>query len=212
MKNYSFNLHLFLVVAAQISLLLTGSSLLLLGKLKTDSFWDLLIHSELILLPLTLLYFYFENIGWRKKLWKWTRGFLRFPPDIRGRWEGELIRENPDNYKTNFALEIEQTMTKLQVYSYTRNNNESESILDDFACDIKHESNFKLCFLWEGKASNLPNQHEGSGKFMGYTILKLLEVNGDRILTGNYFTDRKPSQTQGKLRLKWISFDLKKQF
>jgi hypothetical protein len=212
MKNYNFNLHLFLIVAAQISLILTGLSLLVLGKVNFESFKDLLLHYELILLPLTLLYFYFENLGWRQKYWKWSRRFLKFPPDIRGRWEGDLTRSSPDKYESKFVIEIEQTMTNLQIYSYTASNSESSSILDDIACDIKHENNYQLCFLWEGNATNLPNQTEESGKFIGYTILKIRETKEVRELEGNYFTDRKPEQTQGKLRLTWVSHDLKRKF
>lgn len=212
MKKYKFNQKLFLIISAQISLFLTGISLLLLDKLNLKSFGDLLFNSQLILLPLTLLYAYFENIGWRQPMFKWARKFLKFPPDIRGRWEGTLNRTTPDNYQSGIVFEIEQTMTKLHISTYTRNNNESVSILDDIACDIQHETNYKLCFVWEGVATNILGQEHNSGKFLGYTIVKIIEAEEARKLIGEYFTDRKPQQTQGKIYLEWQGLKLKRSY
>lgn len=211
MKNYRFNLKLFITVIASVSIFLTGIFLVIVGRLQCKMLVDLFLNSSLVILPLTVLYFYFEKLGWRQSVWIWARQFLKFPPDLRGRWEGTLQRRT-DSSSHGFVIEIEQTMTKLQVCTYSENNSVSESILDEIASDIQHETNFRLCYLWEGIASNLPGQSDDSGKFMGYTILRLKNTAKERQLDGEYFTNRKPHETQGKIQVKWVGYELKRDY
>lgn len=160
-------------------------------------------------IPLSLIWVYFENIGWRSKYFKCIRKFLNFPPDLRGRWEGVLDRIN-ENDPHKFVIEIKQTMTKIQVNTYSRSGG-SVSIIDS-VCTDKMEDDFILCYLWEGETKRLRAHSGESGKFSGYTMLKFINTKEEKKLKGDYFTNRKPEQTMGIIEVFWVGFELKKKY
>lgn len=194
---------------ATITILIIAISLWVQGRTDFQGFKDLL-ESSAPVFSLTVIYLYFEYLGWRHKFWRtiYLNSIIKFPPDMRGRWEGTLYRHKDD--KTHdYAIEIEQTMTEILVRTYSPSGNMSVSILDEVATDHQHESNFQLCYLWEGTGSRMPFQYGDSGRFYGYTILRLIEAEGVKKLEGEYFTGR---ETSGILKLQWKQLNLKKEF
>lgn len=208
MKEYKLNLNLFLTTIALFSLFVVSVVLIATDKFKCADAIRLLWDFGFVTIPLTFIWFYFDKCGWRCWFWKWTASFIKFPPDIRGRWEGTLVRYG-EKEPHKFVFEIKQTLSKLQVYSYSATGH-SESILDAIASD-KMEDDFYLTFLWQGEAGITTEDEKESRIFNGYSILKLIERDNEKLLSGNYFTNRKPIQTMGNIEVKWVGNNLKKQ-
>lgn len=209
MKEYKLNIKVFIIAIAIFSIIVIGIFLNITQKYNLEEFFALLWNYGFVTIPLSIIWFYFEKIGWRSNFWKWAVKKIHFPPDLRGRWEGTLDRIG-ENKPHKFVIEIKQTMTKLKVYTYS-SRGISESLVDIIASD-KMEDDFTLCYLWEGKAGVLPGQTIESGNFKGFTILKLIIHNEEKKLVGEYFTDRKPTQTMGKIEVFWKQQELLKQF
>jgi len=210
MKEYKLNLSLFFSSIAIFAIIIVGMVLCFTGKFTTVEILRLLLNYSFITIPLSLIWLYFQKIGWRIKFWKWLAPFLHFPPDIRGRWEGTLDRKEEGN-PHKFVIEIKQTMTEIKVYTYSEKG-QSESIIDNISCD-KMGDDFYLCYLWEGETANfLPKQKSESGRFKGYTILKLIDNCDEKKLIGEYFTNRRPIQTMGCIDVKWQGLNLLKQY
>lgn len=209
MKEYKLSFTFFLSAIAIFSIAVIGVVLLISQKYQFQDFLSLLWNYGFVTIPLSIVWVYFEKVGWRSRYWNWLNKPLHFPPDLRGRWEGTIDRIGEES-PHGFIIEIKQTMTKIQVYTYS-SRGQSESIIDSIASD-KMEDDFTLCFLWEGQTGNLPSQQIESGRFKGYTMLKLIENGQSRKLKGEYFTNRRPYQTMGIIEVTWIGDDLFKQF
>lgn len=209
MKEYKLNAKVLITAIAILSIIAIGIFLNISQKYNLEDFFTLLKNYGSVTMPLLIIWWYFENFGWRSNFWKWTVKETHFPPDLRGRWEGTLDRIG-ENRPHKFVIEIKQTMTKLKVYTYS-SRGISESIIDTIASD-NMEDDFTLCYLWEGKAGVLPGQTSESGKFKGFTILELIIHNEEKKLVGEYFTDRTPIQTMGKIEVFWKQQERLKQF
>ena len=210
MKDYKLNFPIFISLIAIFSIIIVGIILVITNTCNFKECVDLLLNYSFVTIPLSLIWLYFQKMGWRSNCWKWLAPILHFPPDIRGRWEGTLDRGD-ERGPHSFVIEIKQTMAEIKVYSYS-SRGVSESIIDSISCD-KMENDFRLCFLWVSeKAGNLPKQKIGGGGFHGYTILKLIDNNNKKRLVGDYFTNRKPTQTMGYIDVNWKCSTLKKEF
>lgn len=206
MKEYKLNFKLFLSVIALFSIIILGAVLCISGKFNLAEVKNLVWDYAYVTLPLSGIWLYFEKWGWKSKLWKWTRGFLKIPPDLSGRWEGTLKRIDQTE-KHKFVLEVKQTLTKLLVNTYSSLGH-SESILDAIASD-KMGSDFYLTYLWMGEVSKNKNGIVDKRTFYGYTMLKLINSNNEKRLSGSYFTNRVPVQTMGDIEVKWTTNELK---
>lgn len=209
MKEYKLNIPLFITIIGVLSALISVSILVFTGSLKTKEVGQLALNYSFITVPLAVIWYLFENFGWNSVWFKFLRKFLNIPPDISGRWEGTLDRIDENN-PHGFVIEIKQTMTKLQVYTFSKNG-KSESIIDNIVTD-KMKDDFQLTYLWEGHAGKLSGIDYSGGKFKGYTALNLIENEEERKLVGEYFTDRAPSQTKGHISVVWKSAKLKNEF
>ena len=209
MKDYKLNLTFFLSAIALFSITVIGIVLKITGEYNWIELISLLWNYGYVTIPLSLIWLYFEKIGWRSSFWNWFGKIMHFPPDLRGRWEGKIDRIG-ENQPHEFVIEIKQTMTKIQVYTYSKRG-KSESIIDAI-CSDKMEDDFTLCYLWEGETGLLPKQSYESGKFKGYTMLKFMKLNNEKKLIGDYFTNRKPMQTMGSIEVTWKQLELSKQF
>ncbi|PIE45353.1 MAG: hypothetical protein CSA45_03150 [Gammaproteobacteria bacterium] len=209
MKEYNLNLPLFITIIGILSALISVVVLMITGSLGYREVGQLAFNYSFITVPLAIIWYLFENYGWKSSWFVFLRKFLNIPPDISGRWEGTLDRVEENN-PHGFVIEIKQTMTKLQVYTFSQNG-KSESIIDNIVTD-KMEDDFQLTYLWEGNAGKLTGINYKGGKFKGYTILALIENEKERKLVGEYFTDREPSQTKGYINVIWKSDKLKKEF
>ncbi|RZK11273.1 MAG: hypothetical protein EOO43_19460 [Flavobacterium sp.] len=190
------------------TLIVYGINLFLIDKASIKDIFDLIQTSYPILI-LSGLYYYFENYGWHHKFWKlfYINTILKFPPDMRGRWEGTLSRQ--DDREHHFVFEIQQKLSSVLITTYSPNGNTSSSVIEEITCDINQGDNFSLCFLWDGTGSKLPGESVRIGRFHGYSIMKYIEDNDGKRLVGNYFTDR---LTKGTIALSFVGMKLKKMY
>ncbi|WP_455076357.1 Cap15 family cyclic dinucleotide receptor domain-containing protein [Prevotella koreensis] len=209
MKEYKLNLKVLVISIAIFSIIAIGIFLIINKGYSLEDVFSLLLHYGAVTVPLSFILYYFKKLGWRSNFWKWAAKIIHFPPDLRGRWEGKLDRIGENN-PHDFVIEIKQTMTELKVCTYSESGM-SESLIDTIASD-NMEDDFTLCYLWEGHGGLLPGQTVENGKFKGFTMLKLIIHNQEKKLVGEYFTNRKPTQTKGKIDVTWKQQELLKQF
>ncbi len=174
------------------------------GKL-IDLLWDY----GTIVAPITLLWILLEKRLWRSRLLQNLKTYLNIPPDLRGRWEGYLASSKSPKEQRTFTIEVEQTLTTLNVTSYSSFGN-SKSILAEIGSDEKEEL-FSMCYLWQGEINNKEGNAQHIQQFNGYTMLHYHRPLGKKEIDGTYFTDLQPEQTHGTIHLKWVSYDLQKQ-
>jgi len=208
MKAHKLNARNLLSTIIIVSLIIVGASFYFDGIYTLDQIVNKTIKNTTPALILGLLYFYFDRFGWRHKFWKDIRlsELFEFPPDLRGRWYGKLYREQ-DGVEHDFVVEIQQTMTEISLNTYSPTGNQSSSIIEQITIARDNAKIYGLCYLWDGTGSKIETELSRSGRFHGYTILKLSENNNK--LKGNYFTDR---NTRGTLSLSWQGLDLKNDF
>ena len=169
---------------------------------------ELLKDYGMIVAPITFLWIFLEKRLWRTVILQNFKTYLNIPPDLRGRWEGELISSKNINEPRKFVIEVEQTLTSLSVVSYSEYGN-SRSILAEIGSDEREEI-FSLCFLWQGEIHKQTDGIPTIQRFNGYTMLNYNKPLKYKDLEGTYFTDLLPEQTHGKINLKWVSFQLQK--
>lgn len=209
MIAYRLKIKTILTVSAIISIIIFSLVLLLNKIANFKELLEILAHYGAIVLPISGLWFAIEN-----KLWymRWLQNFksiINIPPDFRGRWEGTIDRDD-ENDPHSFVFEIKQTLSRIQVCTYS-NRSKSQSIFAEITTD-EFEDKFNLCFLWQGNAAAIEKKSIPKGVFYGYSIMELFEKNEPKKLVGEYFTDRSPTQTKGKIELTWVSFELKGRF
>ena len=120
MKEYKLNLTVFFSVIAIFSMTVIGILLMITHKYNWTELITLLWNYGFVTIPLSIIWLYFEKIGWRSNFWKWSFKIMHFSPDLRGRWEGTIDRVG-ENSPHKFVIEIKQTMTKLQFFKDTLN-------------------------------------------------------------------------------------------
>ena len=164
-----------------------------------------MIHYGYIILPASLLWVAIENylwhLGWFQKLF---RTALNIPPDIRGRWEGTILIDGvPEPHP--FILEIHQTLTRMQVYTFSNHGrSKSESLFTTITSD-EMEKNFVLSYMWQADAGAIPEKNLPAAIFRGFTMLNIYENATPKELSGSYFTNRQPQQTKGEIKLQLVS-------
>lgn len=204
------NMKSLLIVIAFIILVINGLIFWFRGIFNSDELLKFVWNYSLVTVPLILLWFYFDRCGWRTKFGRFVAGAIHFPPDMRGRWVGELYRKGEDDPHP-FVVEVSQTMTQVHVYTFSRRSS-SESLISTVSCD-RMERYYKLCYLWEGESGKMENQQDHIGKFQGFTMLTLIDHPSGKCLKGTYFTNRQqPHQTMGTIELKWEGLELHHQF
>jgi hypothetical protein len=202
MKAYKLNIKLIVASVGIFSLIVFSLVLLIFHIAKMGSVLDILLEYAYIIAPTSLLWVFTDQYLWHTKLFQSMRRPLNIPPDIRGRWEGSL--ENADGSETQkFVIEIKQTLTKLDVHSFS-SIGYSASILSEIASS-DNEDKFTLCYLWQGETNtSMKNIHQRE-IFHGYTMLHLHENETPKIFRGSYFTNRPSAQTRGGIQLTWVS-------
>lgn len=203
MKSYNIKIKSIIVTTSLVSIVVFSAFIWLIYPAEIERLGEILLHYGFIILPATFLWViienYFWHLGWFQKLF---RTALNIPPDMRGRWEGKLIRDE-DQEAHSFVIEVHQTLTKLQVYTFADGGkSRSESYFANITSD-EMEKKFTLCYLWYANASAIPNKNIPMGSFYGFSMLELNEEEDSKELTGTYFTDRLP-QTKGIIEIKWV--------
>jgi hypothetical protein len=137
-----------------------------------------------------------------RRLWAWPgmRTILQCPPDLRGRWEGTIDRGDSRG-KHSFVIEIQQRFTSVSICTYSTGGS-SQSVVAEIVARDEHRQQHALIYTWIGSGGQLAVEQHQTGMFYGTTILDVVN-DGQRRLTGHYFTARLPHQTRGVLDLVW---------
>jgi hypothetical protein len=205
MKSYRLSIEVIIATVGIFTILVFSLVLIIFsGTTLPTEYW---IDYGYIIAPAGLLWVLTDKFLWRTKPFQAIRKSANIPPDLRGRWEGVL--ENEDGSPAQkFAIEIKQTLTKLNVFAYS-SLGRSVSILPEIASS-ENEDAFALCFLWQGETNTSMKNIHHREHFHGYTILNLHEHENPKLLKGYYFTNRTPTQTRGGIELTWVSRNLKR--
>lgn len=127
-------------------------------------------------------------------------------PIITGRWKGTLTRDGKDH---DFVIEIKQTYTTISCSTYSLHSF-SQSLCAELLYDQQNDI-YSLVFLWQGKTLVNPDgETDPTNNFNGTTILRISDDCKE--MTGNYFTDRSPKQTEGTIKLSKCQETLKNAF
>lgn len=137
--------------------------------------------------------------------------------DISGRYEGVLKYQYIDNGipmegELKHVKLINQTGYRISVSSFTiKDDNTPSSQSATLGLHVEKtqdEEHFQLVYNYQNTGSleqNFPSHY-------GTEIIKIINKQGVKILTGNYFTNRDP-QTKGSfIDMKWINNDLTHNF
>lgn len=148
------------------------------------------------------------------ELWNiWPFKFLYSVPDFTGRYEGLLESElrNAECERTTKKLEhikvIKQNGSDIVINSWTKQedgnwSSKSESINANI---VKEKDGiFSLFYNYLNDGSS----EQGLSRHYGTERLKLISNNNGKHLVGDYYTERVPFQTKGKIKLKFINKDL----
>ncbi len=151
---------------------------------------------------ITIIWFLYEKYLWKFPFFR-MMGWLCSTPDLNGRWEGTVDRHGENN-PHGFVLEVTQTMTKLQCYTYSENSS-GESIVVKIMKDGV-DKKYRLLSYWGCKTKNKIEKSKFD-KFNGVSLMDINFEGGQKILKDYYFTDREPP-TRGDVELKWVSKEL----
>lgn len=165
-------------------------------KLLVHSVFESFLSLGIIVASASSLYRYFEGNGWNKPILR-TLGIATVP-DLRGRWEGTLDREG--DHSRGFVVEITQSATRLNVTTMS-DKSSSHSINAELLYD-QVPTNVVLLYTFDCSTTNQIHGID-TGHFYGTTILRLNVNQGVRTLQGFYYTNRKPKQTAGVLKVTW---------
>ncbi len=194
-----------IVVVAIFSLVIFSLVLIIFQVVNMKNIIYLLLDYAYIIAPTSLLWILLDKYLWHTKFFQFIKKSLNIPPDLRGRWEGTLENEH-DNQIQKFVIEVKQTLTTLNVFSYS-SIGRSISILPEIAIS-ENEDNFTLCYLWAGKINTTIKHIHHEEQLNGYTMLTLHEHENPKILKGFYFTNRISLQTRGGIQLSRVSNNL----
>lgn len=205
MKNYKLKVAELLTISAILTMALAVFSIYLNGYIEGKDTWKVFGIYGTVSAIIGLVWKWFKNYGWKLKVFQHFKSLLNIPPNLNGRWEGEFKRpEHTDSY--TFVIEIEQTIDTVVLNTYAGKDGSKSSIYTILTNDL--QSTFYLNYFWQAAVI------EGESKqiFNGYTMLKLIENEEERKLTGSYFTDREPTQTKGNVTVLWKGKKIKKEF
>lgn len=143
--------------------------------------------STVALITATLIFI--DLVGWKWSIFKWLIDI----PNLNGRYLGELIssyQSSPGTYvKKLFVMEIKQTASKLEIYSYSGDpgNNSPTSSSISRSEQIRPESNnnsSSIYYIFSNETSPLLtlNNHFGTAEVKYYKDIKKLE--------GQYYNQR----------------------
>lgn len=203
MNNYKLKINKLLIVSAFITIIIMVVGLYYLGLIEKAEVKKAFGINGTITVVVGFIWWWFKEYGWKTKFTQKFKTALNIPPNLNGRWEGVFKRpEHTESYP--FVIEIEQTIDTIVINTYSRQGHSKSSVYNILTNDL--QSTFYLHYFWQAKA--------GKDKqiFSGYTMLKLIENDKEKKLTGSYFTDRKPKQTEGVTTVIWKSNKLKKEF
>lgn len=200
------------IIAPIVVIALLCAWLLLLWRGHAEHMGKVLLNYGFISLPIVLLWIWLNYKGWHCSLMQndYVRNSLGLAPDLRGRWEGTIDRYG-ENRPHRFVVEIKQTMTCIQIYSYS-SRGRSDGITHSFICD-ELGGNETICYSWRGRHGRLASEVPAENIFYGFSRCRhRKDTDGRRFLEGDYFTNRQPEQSMGKILLEFKGLELEHHF
>lgn len=152
------------------------------------------------------------------KLWnkKWIN-WMFWIDDISGCYEGILRYKYIDNgeQKTGELKHVKiinQNGYRISISSFTYKADGSPSSQSEntgiYVKTTGDEKHFQLVYNYLNNGST----EQGFSPYWGTEVVKIINNDGRKMLSGNYFTDRNP-QTKGDfVNMKWVSNDLNHKF
>lgn len=133
------------------------------------------------------------------KLWKYKifQGWLVLIPDLNGVWQG-TVKSNWIKPETNqkiapidTTLFVKQSLFKISCVLKT-GESKSQSIVANFVIEPENQVK-RIAYIYQNDSSQ--EFRERSPMHYGTTSLDIIDNNGNVILVGNYWTDRKTTGT-----------------
>jgi hypothetical protein len=155
-----------------------------------------------------------------ESLWKYFPfKYLFWIDDFSGRYEGKLVYRYKDEKGNLMSDELDhvkiisQKGSKITISSFTKKKDGmpsspsvSEGMYVKRTDDSKH---YKLIYSYLNRGNN----EQGFAPHYGTDVIKFIKKGKTKTLSGSYYTDRKPLQTQGIYKdLKWVSNSLEHEF
>ncbi len=142
---------------------------------------------------------------WLVDKWLWrikgVRIILPIPPDINGRYCGDLVssydKDKGIDKKYKITLEIKQSLTRVKINLYTENSS-SYSVVASIGKN--NQDNWEISYLYQNK-TNTVNHNEDMKDHGGAAFLEIF--NAGEILKGNYFNNPRDRGRHGSLDLKY---------
>jgi hypothetical protein len=162
---------------------------------------NFIVFTELFSVPffISLVFYYINEIGWKKKIFKWLIDI----PNLNGRYEGHLessFQTNGANTIIQCAVEVKQTASNITIFAYffnplTNENSKSDSVIE--LIEKQKNGSFLLYYIYTNTPGRLHpalNIHEGTTVCIYYPDKK--------ILSGEYYNSR---PLTGKFEVEWKS-------
>lgn len=163
---------------------------------------------------ISMLLFLISKYLWNIKPFKW----LFWVDDFSGRYEGILRYSYIDDDGLLQSGErkhikiINQNGSRISIASFTLKEDGGRSSPSYsrglFLEQTEDDHHFRIVYHY----LNEGNQQLGFHPHFGTDVLKFIKQGEEKVLSGGYYTDRKP-QTRGEYQnLKWVSNDLNHEF
>lgn len=120
---------------------------------------------------------------------------LGLPPDINGRYEGDLISSYDESKTYKIVVEIQQSLTDILINLYTENS-ASYSLIATIGKN--NHGNWSISYLYQNKTSTV-NHDEDMKDHNGVALLEVLN-NGSK-LKGNYFNNPRDRGRHGSIEV-----------
>lgn len=150
----------------------------------------------------------FEKVLWKTNIMRFALFENYWTPVLEGRWVGELTRDGKPH---DFVIEIKQSFNSISCITYSKNSSSSA-----YATEILYNDQLKtyqLIYYWQAKTSSVQPNTGDNNIFDGFTVLEIIIKAGNVTnLAGEYFTNRQPQQTRGKIFLSFQQKELKNSF
>ncbi len=199
-KFYIFFILVFLYPAIYLSgVTLSLMNLMSIKNAYINNLINLGVLEFLTPVALLLLFFYITN-HW---LWKLINKILGIPI-ISGRYKGVLKSTYAENSSHDIILEIDQTLTQIEVYFYTEKSKSHSIVSGLFKND---QGAWSMYYIYENKTRVMDDNsdmkdHEG---------VSVVDIN-ERSLSGYYFNDLRNRGRCGNFNVEFVSKRLLKRY
>lgn len=192
MKHYYLSLR-YLKLEAIIGLV----GILVIGVLLTKYYWGLSL--AIMATIISILGFILKKL-WNKRPFKWMFWVEDFSGEYRGKIRYKYV-DKSGNVQTGELEHVKcivQDGTKIVITSFTikaDGTKSSESVSKGVHVELTPDgSHFQLIYTYRNEGST----EQGFAPHYGTEVVKFIDRNGEKSLSGGYYTNREPFQTRGE--------------